>query len=108
MKSVLGGGERWTPRNFGASPIQDVLRQEFGNLLGDFLSARGFVDLEAVESFLNTKLADIPSPKVFKNLDESAKLFAKHIQENKKILVYGDYDVDGMSGLTLAADFFEK
>ncbi len=106
--TALVGGERWTLRNYAHSPVHDSFFQEYGTLLGSFLASRSFESMEGVQSFLNTKLSDLPAPQVLKNLPESAALVAQYIRENKKILVYGDYDVDGMSGLSLAADFFNR
>ncbi|MEZ4815006.1 MAG: single-stranded-DNA-specific exonuclease RecJ [Bdellovibrionota bacterium] len=106
--SAVVGGERWTLRNYAHLPIHDVFIKEYGSLLGSYFSSRSFESLEQAQSFLNPRLSSLPSPSVLKNLTESAKLLASHIRENKKILVYGDYDVDGMSGLSLAADFFDR
>lgn len=105
---AIVGGERWTLRNYAHSPIHDSFFKEFGHLLGSFLASRNFETNEQVHNFLNSKLSDLPAPHLLKNLTESAALVAKFIKENKKILVYGDYDVDGMSGLSLASDFFKR
>lgn len=105
---ALVGGERWTLRNYTHTAAHDVLLEEYGSLLGSYFIARGFESPEQARAFLNSKLSELPAPSTFKNLGVSAALVAQYIKENKKILVYGDYDVDGMSGLSLASDFFTQ
>lgn len=105
---AIVGGEKWTLRNYAHSPVHDSFFKEYGHLLGSFLASRSFESLEQAHNFLNSKLSDLPSPNILKNLSASAALVASYIRENKKILVYGDYDVDGMSGLSLASDFFNR
>jgi single-stranded-DNA-specific exonuclease len=101
--------EHWRLREgLQNAELSQVYEKEFGFLLGKLLAARGLQNLDDVKSFINPKLSLLPSPFSLKNLEASAELVAQYISENKKILVYGDYDVDGMSGLTLASDFFKK
>lgn len=103
------GGDLWKRRGAleGTSSFDEFIA-EFGTLLGRFLSARGFTEVESAKDFLNPRLSQLPSPFTLKDLKESADVVASIVANNKPLLVYGDYDVDGMSGLTLAADFLRK
>jgi single-stranded-DNA-specific exonuclease len=101
--------EHWKLREgLQNAELSQIYENEFGPLLGKLLSARGMQNLEQVKNFLNPKLSVLPSPFTLKNLEASAELLADYISQDKKILIYGDYDVDGMSGLTLASDFLSK
>lgn len=53
-------------------------------------------------------LKDLPLPKKLKNLPEIAKKIAQAIHQNQKIVVVGDYDVDGVVSCAILYEFFKK
>ena len=54
-----------------------------------------------------SKLADIPSPTNFKDIDKACKRIKKAILEKETITIVGDYDVDGVVSTTIMLDFFK-
>jgi single-stranded-DNA-specific exonuclease len=54
-----------------------------------------------------SKLADIPSPTNFKDIDIACKRIKKAILEKETITIVGDYDVDGVISTTIMLDFFK-
>ncbi len=69
--------------------------------LFDILSAR-----HQMSSY--SKLADIPSPIGFKDIDKATKRVKQAILNNEKITIVGDYDVDGVVSTSIMVDFFKK
>ncbi|MBL3519638.1 single-stranded-DNA-specific exonuclease RecJ [Arcobacter lanthieri] len=55
-----------------------------------------------------SKLANLPSPSNFKDIDIAIKRVKLAIQNNEKITIVGDYDVDGVVSTTITLDFFTK
>ena len=55
-----------------------------------------------------TKLSEIPHPNTLCNLEIIAKKLSEAIRENKRIVVVGDYDVDGVVSCAILEDFFSK
>ena len=55
-----------------------------------------------------TKLSEIPHPNALKNMEIIAKKIHQAIKKNKKIVVVGDYDVDGVVSCAILHDFFAK
>ncbi len=53
------------------------------------------------ESFLFPKLENIASYKLLEGIDEAVELIALHIRRGSKFMIYGDYDADGISALSL-------
>lgn len=53
-----------------------------------------------------SKLADIPSPDNFKDINLASQRIKKAILENETITIVGDYDVDGVVSTTIMLDFF--
>ena len=73
-----------------------------GDLLKYILAARGIDDEDAVKRFLNPSIKEyMPNPSVLCDMDRGAKIIADAIQNNKKIAIYGDYDVDGITSTAI-------
>ncbi|WP_297484046.1 single-stranded-DNA-specific exonuclease RecJ [Sulfurimonas sp.] len=54
------------------------------------------------------KLSQIPNPALLLNATKAAKKIAHAIQNNKRITLVGDYDVDGVSSTAIMVDFFRQ
>ena len=70
-------------------------------LLAALLIARGFGDVEKALQFLEPCLDHLHDPSLLKGIDAASDRILKAIDENEKILIWGDYDVDGTTGTTL-------
>ena len=55
-----------------------------------------------------SKLATLPSPSNFKNIDIATKRVKKAIENGEKITIVGDYDVDGVVSTTIMIEFFKS
>src|SRR5205807_9256905 len=62
---------------------------------------RGLRDAAAVERFLNPRLEDLHDPMLLKDMDRAVERLRRAIADNEKILLYGDYDVDGTSSVVI-------
>ena len=68
------------------------------DLLKQVLASRGVVSDADVKSFLSPSIKEyMPNPSVLKDMDVAAKIIADAVQNHKKIAIYGDYDVDGVT-----------
>ena len=67
--------------------------EKIDDALEHILESRG---IKEREKFLNPTLEDIPSYKKLFNSKKAAKEIVKHIEEGSKIVIYGDYDADGI------------
>ncbi len=70
-------------------------------LAAALLIARGFDSEERAYSFLNPSIDHLHEPFLLKGMREAAHRVLKAIENGEKILVWGDYDVDGTTGTTL-------
>ena len=55
-----------------------------------------------------SKLASIPTPNNFKDINIATKRVKKAIECGEKITIVGDYDVDGVVSTTIMLEFFEN
>lgn len=71
------------------------------------LASRGFDDLDEIHDFLYARLPELHDPDLFLDMDKAVTRVLKALQDKEKILIYGDNDVDGITGTTLLTEFFE-
>lgn len=74
-------------------------------LVARLLVNRGIRTVEEAETFLSPSLSDLPSPFLMKGMDEAVERLKKAVYEKEKITVYGDFDVDGVTGTSLLWSF---
>jgi len=77
--------------------ISGVLSKLLVNRVGSY---------EKTHSFLNPQLKDLCDPFVMRGMDAAVALIRKAAEQKKKFLVYGDYDVDGVSSTVLLLKLF--
>lgn len=69
-----------------------------GKKFAEVLFARGIDTTEKAYNFLNPSLERLNSPFLFKDMGRAVEIIKSHVSKNHKICIYGDYDVDGISG----------
>lgn len=93
-----------------------LLKQNDLTLLNDFpapdfikniLINREIKTKAEAEVFLNPDYGKIHSPFKILNMRKAAERIIKAINENQKIIIYGDYDADGICGTAVFHDFFK-
>ncbi|OVE81632.1 single-stranded-DNA-specific exonuclease RecJ [bacterium K02(2017)] len=77
-------------------------------VLAKILVNRKLIKPEQVRQFLNADVSHIHSPFLLKDMDKAVERLVVAVQENQKICIYGDYDVDGAMSTTLLVSFFEE
>ncbi len=70
-------------------------------LLAQLLINRGVKDVEAASAFLRPRLTDLISPDMLSGIKDAAKRIQSAILQKQKITLYGDYDVDGITGVAI-------
>jgi single-stranded-DNA-specific exonuclease len=71
------------------------------------LVARGFANVEAARRFLAPSLADLHDPMLLRDMPRAIERLLAAIRAGEKILIYGDYDVDGTSSVVLLTKAIE-
>ncbi len=76
--------------------------------LASLLHARNIKKKEDVKNFLNPKWEDLSDVFDFNDMKKATGRIIRAILNNEKILIYSDYDTDGIPGGALLNDFFQK
>ncbi|MDO4771395.1 single-stranded-DNA-specific exonuclease RecJ [Porphyromonas sp.] len=77
-------------------------------VVADILVQRGLHEPEKLKHFLEPKLSDLHDPFLMNDMHKAVKRINKAIGNKEKILIYGDYDVDGTTAVTLVYKFLRK
>jgi single-stranded-DNA-specific exonuclease len=76
-------------------------------LLGRLLLQRGISTFEEARTFFCPDLTQLHDPFLMKDMDKAVARLCKALEGKEKILVYGDYDVDGTTAVSLVFGFLE-
>ena len=77
-------------------------------VLAELLVKRGVETFEQTRSFFRPQLSDLHDPFLMKDMDVAVERLRKAITSKEKILVYGDYDVDGTTAVSLVYSFIKR
>ncbi len=77
-------------------------------LLANLLIQRGITDFEHAKEFFRPKLLHLHDPFLMKDMDKAVDRIETAIRIKEKILVYGDYDVDGTTAVALVYTFLKS
>ena len=76
--------------------------------LAKLLVQRGIDDFNKAKKFFRPQLKDIHDPFLMNDMDKAVERLNKAMQNKEKILIYGDYDVDGTSAVALVYKFLNQ
>lgn len=77
-------------------------------VLAGLLVQRGINTFSEARAFFRPDLKDLHDPFLMKDMDKAVARIRKAVEENTRILVYGDYDVDGTTAVALVYSFLKK
>lgn len=77
-------------------------------LIAELLVARGIESFEEARLFFRPTLADLHDPYLMKDMDKAVDRIEKAIENAENIMVFGDYDVDGTTAVSLVASYLKS
>src|SRR5690348_13873951 len=72
-------------------------RESAGGVVERVLAARGLSDPGAIRKFCEPKLSDLHDPGLLPQIDAAAQRIIQALRSDEVIVIYGDYDVDGIA-----------
>ncbi len=101
---------RWAFKNKPAEEEIGVLKNALGvdTTLATLLVQRGIDSYEKAKSFFRPSLLDLHDPFLMKGMRLAVERINFAVQNSQNILVYGDYDVDGTTAVSLLASYLKE
>ncbi len=102
--------KKWIVKEPGNPALVRQLASDLGvdQALANLLVQRNIISLSQAKTFFRPQLEDLHDPYLMKDMDKAVKRLDRAIRESEKILVYGDYDVDGTTAVALVYSFLRK
>ena len=102
--------KKWIVKEPGNPALVRQLASDLGvdQALANLLVQRNIKSLSQAKTFFRPQLEDLHDPYLMKDMDKAVKRLDRAIRESEKILVYGDYDVDGTTAVSLVYSFLRK
>ena len=100
---------RWTlapPQPLLAGPLAQQLK--ISSLLAQCLLNRGFSEPAVIENFLSPRLKNLADPFLLPNLAVAVERLLLAQQREEPLVIFGDYDVDGVTSTTLLLEVLRK
>jgi len=91
--------KQWIVRDGPA--IDEVDGAGLPKILLKLLGQRGVEGREAIDAFLKPKLRDLSDPFLLPEMEAAVERVLKAVDGGEKVIVYGDYDVDGVTSVAL-------
>ena len=90
---------KWKLKNYNSNYLISKSKEfQESKLIAKLLLNRGITTPEKVEEFLNPSEKDLYSPFLFEEMREVVDRILRAKNNREKVVIYGDYDVDGISG----------
>ncbi len=102
--------KRWVIKEDGDHDIVKTLSKELNiNLiLANLLVQRGITTLEGAKHFFRPDISHLHDPFLMKDMDKAVQRISRAVTNKEKIVVYGDYDVDGTTSVALVYSFLKS
>jgi len=101
---------RWTLKDKPDSAITEQLSKSLGidSVLSSILAQRGIENFDAAKNFFRPSLTSLHDPFLMQDMRIAVERIIQAINQNETIMVYGDYDVDGTTAVSLVFGYLSS
>jgi single-stranded-DNA-specific exonuclease len=98
----------WNLRKYDNELVEKIRRKyNVSDIMAKLLISRS-IEFEEIDNFLNGTLDDLKDPYGIKDMEKLVDRIDIAINNKEKICIYGDYDVDGITSITIMHQFLTK
>ena len=100
--------KKWQVYNVNEAQVEEIINNNNVNkLIATILSNRGITNQKDIDIFLNPTRQDFHNPYQMPDMEIAVERIIKAIENKEKIIIYGDYDVDGITSITVLKSFLK-
>ena len=94
--------KRWKIAPFDSARVSELAKSAaVPNIVAQLLLRRGIHDEATAKVFLDCKMTSLHDPEELPGAVEAAALLAEAVESKQRIIIYGDYDADGMTSTSI-------
>lgn len=98
--------KKWEVKKYSEKNVNELLKEcNISKLLAILLSNRGISSKQQVDLYLKPTRKDFYNPFLMPDMEKAVDRILKAINNKEKVIIYGDYDVDGITSTTVLKKF---
>ena len=99
---------KWQIYEINEKQIKKIIQENnINKLIATILSNKGITEKEQIEKFLNPTRNDFHDPYNMPDMQKAVERILKAKENGEKVIIYGDYDVDGITSITVLKSFLK-
>jgi single-stranded-DNA-specific exonuclease len=99
----------WHIKEFDSKKVDEVAKEfKLPYSIAKIMSLRGIIDREISSNFFYPDKSKLHDPYLLKDMDKAVKAIINHRDNGNKLMIFGDYDVDGVSSTAMLSLFFKS
>lgn len=100
--------KKWQIQETKQEEIEQIKKEHnLNELLATILSNRGITGTEKIKKFLSPTRNDFYDPFLITDMEKAVERIIKAREKQEKVIIYGDYDVDGITSITVLKSFLK-
>ena len=100
--------KKWEILANDVNTIKEIAEENnISTLLANILFNRGITEKRQIEQFINPTRNDFYDPFLMPDMDKAIDRIMQAIQKQEKVIIYGDYDVDGITATSVLTKFLK-
>ena len=100
--------KKWQVYEANEEQIEKIAKENnLNKLIATILSNKGIVEREQINNFLNPTRNDFHNPYNMPDMEKAVERILKAKERGEKVIIYGDYDVDGITSITVLKSFLQ-
>ena len=101
--------KKWEVNKYNENEVNELLKEcNISRLLAILLCSRGIVTKEQVDLYLSPTRKDFYDPFLMPDMQKAVDRIINAIENKEKVIIYGDYDVDGITSTTVLKQFLAE
>lgn len=101
--------KKWEICKINEEDINKICEENnLSQLIGSILASKKVISKDEIREFLNPTRDDFHDPFLMPDMEKAVERILIAIQNKEKIIIYGDYDVDGITSVTVLKKFLEE
>ena len=101
--------KKWEYRNIDQDKVKEIAEKFYiSELISSVLVSRGITEEDEIRIFLDPTRDDFYDPFLLPDIETAVERLIKAINNKEKVIIYGDYDVDGITSTTVLKKFLDE
>ena len=98
--------KKWQVYEVNEAQVEKIIQENnINKLIATILSNKGIIEKEDINKFLNPTRNDFHNPYNMPDMEKAVERIIKAKETGEKVIIYGDYDVDGITSITVLKSF---